>query len=155
LQVAVLLHLLRDHRAGVAVERAHGEVERGPRERDRELGGLARRFAVARLALNEARADLGLRPRCIVEPAVDDDRLVEREGAERWALAATLGRRWRGIVRERGRGEQRSQHRWHQRAAPEARARSAAFRRRWSRGGHRSGERATPLARERAAHEHG
>ena len=80
-EVGVLLHLLGDDRLGIAVTRPYRDIERRGSERDRELGGLARRLSLARLALHEPSAAIGAGPCRVAQIAVDVDRLRQRASA--------------------------------------------------------------------------
>ena len=102
LQQPVALQDPADHPLRLAVERAHADVERRVVVQHAHLGRLARRLALLRLALPEARGRLGQRPRRLVEDTVDLQRRLHaqgRHGRLRRRLCGGEGDQQRGRAR--------------------------------------------------------
>ena len=85
-ELRVALHLLGDDLPGRPIERAQRHVERRGRIGDGELRPFGSRRSFAGLALPKVCTDFGASPRGLVEPTVDDDRLVDCERRDRGAL---------------------------------------------------------------------
>ena len=85
-KLRVALHLLGDDPRGLPIERAQGDVERRRGVGDGELRAFGCRCPLTGFALAKAVADLGLLPGRLIEPAIDDDRLVDDECPDRGTL---------------------------------------------------------------------
>ena len=101
----VAVGAVRPHDAGILVVRVDGKVDVGAVVGDEDIGGLGRRCAADRLALDELGDPCGVAPDRIVEPSVDLGRALGPRWPDRDLSAESAGKTagawsWRNVTND-------------------------------------------------------